>query len=231
MSQPMLEFNGLVSGYGDTMVLRDVGGAVAPGEVLGILGRNGVGKTTLMKTLAGFIQPLQGAIALNGRSVLPLPPQERLRAGMAYAPQENVVFGDLSVHENLWLHLDDHDESRYASCLQHFPRLSERMAQRSGLLSGGERKLLSFTRSIGLRAPLTMLDEPTEGVQPENIERMAAVVRTRCSSGAAFVIVEQNLAFLLSVATSVLVMDHGQVQLDKPISEVSREALEAYLMV
>lgn len=231
MSQPILKFSNLVSGYGDTMVLREVSGAVERGHVLGVLGRNGVGKTTLMKTLAGYIKPQKGTVTLNERNVNAVAPQDRLRAGMAYAPQENVVFGDLSVHENLWLHLDDKDESRYASCLKSFPRLVERMGQRSGLLSGGERKLLSFTRSMGLRAPLTILDEPTEGVQPENIQRMATLVRSQCATGAAFIIVEQNLEFLLSVATSVLVMDHGQVVLDSSIESTSREMLEEFLMV
>lgn len=231
MNQPLLKFSDLVSGYGDTMVLRNVSGAVERGQVLGIVGRNGVGKTTLMKTLAGYIKPQQGAVILNARNVNALAPQDHLRAGMAYAPQENVVFGDLSVKENLWLHLDDKDESRYAGCLKQFPRLVERMGQRAGLLSGGERKLLSFTRSMGLRAPLTLLDEPTEGVQPENIQRMADLVRAQCGTGAAFVVVEQNLAFLLSVATHVLVMDHGQVMLDGTTEDVSREQLEAFLMV
>lgn len=231
MSPTLLKFDNLVSGYGDTMVLRNVSGAVTQGEVLGVLGRNGVGKTTLMKTLAGYIGPQSGSVVLDGRNINALAPQDRLRSGMAYAPQENVVFGELTVHENLWLHLDDKDESRYASCLEKFPRLVERMGQRSGLLSGGERKLLSFTRTMGLRAPLTLLDEPTEGVQPENIQRMADLVRARCSRGAAYVIVEQNLEFLLSVATSVLVMDHGQVLLDQSIACVSRDELEEYLMV
>lgn len=231
MNQTLLQFNNLVSGYGDTMVLREVSGAVTTGSVLGVLGRNGVGKTTLMKTLAGFIKPQSGCVKFNERDVLALAPQDRLRAGMAYAPQENVVFGDLTVHENLWLHLDDKDPSRYANCLENFPRLLERMDQRSGLLSGGERKLLSFTRAIGLRAPLTILDEPTEGVQPENIQRMAGLVRARCDAGAAFIIVEQNLEFLLSVANTVLVMDHGQVMLSRPIGQVNREELEEYLMV
>lgn len=105
------------------------------------------------------------------------------------------------------------------------------MGQRAGLLSGGERKLLSFTRSMGLRAPLTLLDEPTDGVQPENIQPMADLVRSRCAAGAAYVIVEQNLEFLLSVAPPALVMEHGQVLLDQSMSGVARIELEAYLIV
>ncbi len=229
--ETLLSVRSLVSGYGDTMVLRRVFGQVGAGQVLGVLGRNGVGKSTLMKTLAGHLKPQQGTVELSGRDIRAVAPQARLKAGMAYAPQENVVFGDLTVRENLWLHLDDRDEGRYARCLDAFPRLVERMPQRAGLLSGGERKLLSFTRSLGLRAPLTLLDEPTEGVQPENIERMAGLVRRRCEEGAAFVIVEQNLSFLLSVASAVLVMDHGEVMLASVAGDVSREQLEAYLMV
>lgn len=105
------------------------------------------------------------------------------------------------------------------------------MPQRAGLLSGGERKLLSFTRSLGLRPALTILDEPTEGVQPENIHRMAELIGLRREKGAAFLIVEQNLEFLLPVADEVLVMDHGEVIMQGASNDVSREELERYLMV
>ena len=231
MSGELLAFDRLVCGYGDTMVLRGLGGAVGPGRVLGVLGRNGVGKTTLMRALAGILPLRAGAVTLGGRDLAAVPPYRRLALGMAYAPQEDVVFGDLSVQENLWLHLDDRDPTRYAACLQAFPRLGERMSQRAGSLSGGERKLLSFTRTMGLRAALSILDEPTEGVQPENIDRMAALLRARKAEGAAFVIVEQNLEFLLAVADDLMALDHGECLLKGQASEFGREALEAHLMV
>ena len=231
MSGSLLEFSGLVCGYGDTMVLRGLGGAVGPGRALGVLGRNGVGKTTLMRALAGFLPLREGAVTLGGRDLAPVPPYQRLALGMAYAPQEDVVFGDLSVQENLWLHLDDHDPARYAACLAMFPRLGERMAQRAGSLSGGERKLLSFTRTLGLHAALSILDEPTEGVQPENIDRMAALVRARKAEGASFVIVEQNLEFLLAVADDLMAIDHGECLLKGKAADFGREALEAHLVV
>jgi branched-chain amino acid transport system ATP-binding protein len=231
VSAPLLAFDGIVCGYGDTMVLRGIEGRVEPGRVLGILGRNGVGKTTLMRALAGFLPLRRGEILMGGRDLARLRPQQRLGEGMAYAPQEDIVFGDLSVGENLWLHLRDRDASRYAACLAMFPRLGERMTQRAGSLSGGERKLLSFTRTLGLRAPLSLLDEPTEGVQPENIERMASLMKARKEEGAAFVVVEQNLAFLLAVADDVLAIDHGECLLRGPVGDFPREALEAHLMV
>ena len=231
MSAPLLAFEDVVCGYGDTMVLRGLAGTIGAGRVLGVLGRNGVGKTTLMRALSGFLPLRRGRVTLAGRDLARVPPQQRLAAGMAYAPQEDVVFGDLSVSENLWLHLRGRDGQRYAACLEAFPRLAERMQQRAGLLSGGERKLLSFTRTLGLRAPLSILDEPTEGVQPENIERMARLVGARKAEGTSFVIVEQNLEFLLSVADDILAIDHGECSLVGLASELPRETLEAHLVV
>lgn len=224
-------FEDLVCGYGDTMVLRGVGGEVGPGRVLGILGRNGVGKSTLMRALSGFLPLSRGRVQWRGRNLHAVPPHKRLAAGVAYAPQEEVVFGELSVAENLWLHLPERRLDRYRRCLELFPRIGERMAQRAGSLSGGERKLLSFARTIALQAPLSLLDEPTEGVQPENIERMALLLRERRAEGASFVVVEQNLSFLLSVADDVLVLDHGACVLQGPLADFTREQLEAHLVV
>ncbi|MEJ8854507.1 ATP-binding cassette domain-containing protein [Variovorax robiniae] len=231
MSAPLLAFDDVVCGYADAMVLRGLSGAVAGGRVLGVLGRNGVGKTTLMRALAGFLPLRQGTVRLDGRDLARVPPHQRLALGMAYAPQEDIVFGDLSVQENLWLHLPDRDAGRYAACLEAFPRLVERMNQRAGSLSGGERKLLSFTRTLGLRATLSILDEPSEGVQPENIDRMTQLLRARKAQGAAFVIVEQNLEFLQAVADDLIAIDHGECLLAGEAAAFSRETLEAHLMV
>jgi ABC-type branched-subunit amino acid transport system ATPase component len=225
-------FENIVCGYGDTMVLRSVSGSVAPGRALGILGRNGVGKTTLLRALAGFLPLASGQVHWAGRDLRGVAPHRRLAEGIAYAPQEEVVFAELSVAENLWLHLPERQGDRYAPMLAQFPRLAERMAQRAGSLSGGERKLLSFARTLGLRADISLLDEPTEGVQPENIERMATLLRhRRDEEGAAFIVVEQNLSFLMSVADDVLVLDHGDCVLQGPLADFGREALEAHLVV
>lgn len=230
-SDRSLVFEEVVCGYGDTVVVRGVSGRIGSGRVLGVVGRNGVGKSTLLKALAGFLPLTAGTVRWQGQDLAQVAVHARLAAGISYTPQENVVFGELSVAENLWLHLPDRRESRYTQALAAFPRLNERLRQRAGLLSGGERKLLSFTRTLGLEAPLSMLDEPTEGVQPENIDRMAALVASNKAVGRSFVIVEQNLSFIEQVADDIVVLDHGEGVLAGAFQSLGRASLERHLTV
>lgn len=225
------EFQSVTSGYADTVVIKGISARIDAGQVLGVLGRNGVGKTTLLKTLSGFLPLMEGTVTWQGDDLSNIPCSARLSKGIAYAPQENIVFGDLSVRDNLYLHLSDKKAARYDHLLSQFPRLNERMAQRAGALSGGERKLLSFVRTMGLGMPLSLLDEPTEGVQPENIERMAALILERKLQGASFIIVEQNLSFMEIIADNVCVLDHGDLVLQGAIANLGREEIERHLVV
>lgn len=226
-----LAFNGVVCGYGDTVVVRGVSGQVQPGQALAVVGRNGVGKSTLLKALAGQLPLTSGGVSWNRQVLDGRPLHTRLGLGLAYAPQENVVFGELTVADNLWLHLNDRAAERYEELFELFPLLQRRLNQRSGSLSGGERKLLSFARTIGLQAKVAMLDEPTEGVQPENIDRMAVMVNRRKAEGASFVIVEQNLEFVAAMADTVIVLDHGEVVLQGNFSDLGRERIEQHMVV
>lgn len=231
MNRDTFKFQLVTSGYADTVVIRDITGCVEPGQALGILGRNGVGKTTLMKSLAGFLPLMSGSVSWRQQDILSTPAFARLDKGIAYAPQENIVFGDLTVRDNLFLHLSDKKSDCYENLLSLFPRIKERMNQRAGALSGGERKLLSFVRTMGLEKPLCMLDEPTEGVQPENIDRMAAFMIERKRLGASFIIVEQNLTFIEKIADHVCVLDHGDLVLEGAMNTLSREQIEKHLIV
>ena len=226
-----LQFDGLDCGYGDTTVVRGVSGGVAPGQVLAVLGRNGVGKSTLLKALGGVLEPAAGRVVWNGADVTRVALHRRRAHGIGYTPQDDIVFGELSVADNLYLHLDSRDASRYARLYEAVPLLARRQAQRAGSLSGGERKLLSFARALALGTPLTLLDEPTEGVQPENVERMGRLLRERCAASASFVIVEQHLDWAMSIADSLLILDHGEVVSRGRAAELRRADVERHLVV
>ena len=227
---PLFSFDGVTGGYGATTVVRAVGGAVAAGEACCVLGRNGVGKTTLMRLLTGHLPLQSGTVRFDGRPLDGLTPDERHRRGMIYCPQDRPVFDNLSVRENLTL-MAAADPERYAPLLAAFPILEARMAQSAGTLSGGERKILSFVRGIAGTGRLLLLDEPSEGVQQENVERMAAFLREAKATGRAMLIVEQNLAFALDIADRVIAMDRGEVVLAGPAADMTEAALAGHMHV
>ncbi|HVO14215.1 MAG TPA: ATP-binding cassette domain-containing protein [Alphaproteobacteria bacterium] len=231
MSAALFAFDDLAGGYGTTTIVRGVAGAVAAGEVLCVLGRNGVGKSTLMKLLAGHLRPWRGTVTFGDRPLAALDPAERRALGMTYCPQERIVFDDLSVRENLFLMRADRSTAPLKPYFARFPILERRLGQHAGTLSGGEKKILSFVRGCFEDAPLVLIDEPTEGVQLENIEHMRALISARRQEGVAFVVVEQNLAFAEAVADRYLVMDQGRVVLEGARDEIGRDALLAHLQV
>lgn len=230
MSAPRFAFAGLVGGYGSSVILRGIAGAVGAGEVLFVLGRNGVGKTTLMKVLMGFLPCREGSMRLDGRDVTALAPPERRRAGITYCPQEGAVFDELSVGDNLFLMAPPDAAARLDRLAERFPLLRRRREQRAGTLSGGEKKILSFVRGAIEDHSLVLLDEPTEGVQAENIERMESVIREQRAAGTAFVIVEQNLAMAERLADRWLVLDKGRV-VSEGAGRIDREAILGHIHV
>lgn len=227
----LFQFERLEGGYGDTIVLRGVNGTVREGEVLGVLGRNGVGKTTLLRLLTGCLRPSAGSVRWRGKALGDLPAHARRRAGIGYAPQEDLVFERLTVRDNLTLHRRERGLEAYDALFETFPRIAERLRQPAGQLSGGEKKLLSFCRVLAERTPLTLIDEPSEGVQQENQAHMIGHIRRRRDQGASFIIVEQNLDFLLATMQQVLVLDHGECSLAGPAYGIARATLESCLAV
>ena len=230
-SAPVLSIDALGGGHGDITVIHDFSAAVAPGEVAFVTGRNGVGKSTLVKLVAGHLPVRAGRLTFRGEDLTAAPGHRRRHLGLGYAPQEGIVFDELTVAENLTLQYADRALDRYESLFALFPFLAERLAQRAGTLSGGEKKILSFCRALGEGTALVILDEPTEGVQAENIASMAGAVREAAKGGRAFLIVEQNLNLVEEVADRVYLLDRGSCVFDAPNGPGLRAALLEMLRI
>jgi urea transport system ATP-binding protein len=231
MTAPRFVFEGVTGGYGSTTIVRDLTGAANPGEVLCVLGRNGVGKSTLMKLLAGYLPCLRGRVILEGRPIQGLDPSARRRIGITYCPQERPVFDDLSVRDNLTLMRAKRQLAPFRPYFDRFPILERRLTQHAGTLSGGEKKILSFVRGLAEDQPVVLLDEPSEGVQWENILHMVASVAEKKAAGTAFILVEQNLAFAERIADRYLVMDQGRAMLEGSSSTITRARILSHLQV
>jgi ABC-type branched-subunit amino acid transport system ATPase component len=211
---PLLATEGLCSGYGAATVVQDVSLTLRPGEILAVLGKNGMGKSTLLKTIMGFLRPGRGTIRFDGKDVTAAPPHRMAQSGIAYAPQEFTIFQDLTVEENLRLGVpsDRLFRDRVGLLEDVFPRMKERLRQRAGTLSGGEQKMLLVSRAVLAKPRVMLIDEVSEGLQPTMIRRMSEILqRIRREEGTAVLLVEQHLAFALSVADRYAVLKLGEI--------------------
>jgi branched-chain amino acid transport system ATP-binding protein len=209
-----LELQAIESGYAQAMVLRGVSLRIAPGTITALLGKNGMGKTTLLKSVMGYLPKRQGAVRLFGRDVTGWPAHRVARQQVAYAPQEQALFAELSIRDNLRLGLaaDRGFDERYAAMTEHFPFLAGRLGQLAGTLSGGEQKMLLVARALMARPRLILIDEITEGLQPSVITRLAAALRSeRDTQGTSMLLVEQNVGFALEVADRYSVLKRGEI--------------------
>jgi len=231
MSPPRLVFENVTGGYGSTTIVRELSGAARAGEVLCVLGRNGVGKSTLMKLLFGYLPCLSGRVLLDDKPIHGLDPSARHRLGMTYCPQERPVFDDLPVRDNLTLMRESRRLAPFRRYFDRFPILERRLGQHAGTLSGGEKKILSFVRGVAEDQPIVLLDEPSEGVQWESILHMEAFIAEKKAAGTAFVVVEQNLSFAERVADRYLVMDQGRAMLEGSPATIDRGQILAHLHV
>lgn len=212
---PKLAIAGLRSGYGATDVIAGIDLEIRPGEICALMGKNGMGKTTLLKSVMGLLPPRAGRVMLDGQDVTGRAPARLLAGGMGYAPQELPLFQDLTIRDNLRLALRDDRALQPAleRVFGHFPFLRDRMGQKAGTLSGGEQKMLILSRSLMLQPDLLLVDEISEGVQPSVVRRIADALREECSRrGMTVLLVEQNLGFALSVAHRWAVLKLGHVQ-------------------
>ena len=226
---------GLEGGYGSSPVLHEVSFDIGPGEVFGVLGKNGMGKTTLLKTIVGFLPPRRGQVELLGENVTGWPPYQVTRLRVSYIPQEKSIFQDLSVEENLRLALREPSrfEERLIAVAGWFPFLTARRQQRAGTLSGGEQKMLLMARALLTRPRLVLIDEITEGLQPAVITRLQEILaEERRTRGTTIILVEQNVGFALALADRYAVLKVGTiVQTGTSNDPGARKTIERHLAI
>ena len=209
-----LEISNLSSGYGEAVVLRDISLTIRPGEIFALLGKNGMGKSTLLKTVLGFLPAKSGGICLFGENVTALPTYLIARKSIGYTPQEQTLFQDLTVEENLRLGLRDDKAlgEGISRVSDYFPIVRQRLKQKAGTLSGGEQKMLIVSRALLGRPRLVMMDEISEGLQPSMVERLTDVLLAeRKRTGMAIFAVEQNVTFAFSIADRYGVLKIGEI--------------------
>jgi branched-chain amino acid transport system ATP-binding protein len=214
MTPAVLDIADLSSGYGEAVVLRDVSLSIRPGEIFALLGKNGMGKSTLLKTVLGFLRAKRGRIKLFGEDVTALPTHLIARKAIAYTPQEQTLFQDLSVEDNLRLGLRDDEgfAEGLARVSEYFPIITRRLNQKAGTLSGGEQKMLIVSRALLGSPRLMLIDEISEGLQPSIIQRLTEILlEERQRTGAAIFVVEQNVSFAFSMADRYAVLKLGEI--------------------
>jgi urea transport system ATP-binding protein len=223
----------LAAGYGGSQILWNVDLTVPTGQVVCLMGRNGVGKTTVLKAIMGLLRARGGRIVLDGTDVTRWSPDRRARAGVGYVPQGREIFPHLTVEENLKMSLLGCGRARNLDdALALFPTLRKLLGRKGGVLSGGEQQMLAIGRALLTRPKLLMLDEPTEGIQPSIVEEIEeAIRRIRTEMGLAVLLVEQYLDFAERLADAYVIMAKGAVVAGGPITQLRLESVRHHLAV
>jgi branched-chain amino acid transport system ATP-binding protein len=225
--------------YGKSHILHGVSLTVGRGEVVGLLGRNGVGKSTTLKTIMGLVQPRQGAVKLEGRSITSMAPHKLAKLGIGYVPEDRRIFRLLTVMENLRTGLDRPgvSDARKHELLDkvfaYFPVLGQRRDQAGGTLSGGEQQMLAIARAMMLEPKIILLDEPTEGLMPRMVSQIRQIIDVLHREGVAILLVEQNVPLTLEASQRVYIMEKGMVRHHAAASElkVGDAVIQQYLGV
>ena len=230
----LLEVNGLNSYYGDSHILFDVSLRVEQHEVVALLGRNGAGKSTTLKSLMGIVTPRSGAVVLDGQNLAGKAAHRIAQAGMQLVPEERRIFGSLNVEENLVLAgLTADGRWPLERIYEMFPRLRERRTSRGTDLSGGEQQMLAIARALIRDPKIILLDEPFEGLAPVIVHDLVKACRDLADAGQTIVLVEQNLAAALTLANRAYIINNGHIAHEGPVSEIRArpQVLQRYLGV
>jgi branched-chain amino acid transport system ATP-binding protein len=227
ITEPLIKIDGLHAYYGKSHILHGVSLTVGRGEVVGLLGRNGVGKSTTLKTIIGLVAAAQGDITYEGRSIVNEPPHRLAKIGIGYVPEDRRIFRTLTVMENLRTGLDRPGvtDARKKELLDkvfsYFPPLSERRTQAGGTLSGGEQQMLAIARAMMLEPKIILLDEPTEGLMPRMVSQIREIIDVLHREGVAILLVEQNVPLTLEASQRIYIMEKGEVRHHCAASEIS----------
>ena len=230
----MLAIRNLNQYYGGSHILRDLTFEVPPGRVTALLGRNGVGKSTLLRTLMGLVPARTGEVLFHGKSIAAARPHERVRAGIGYVPQGREIFPRLTVEENLQMGLASLPRGARlpARIFEMFPVLQQMLRRRGGDLSGGQQQQLAIGRALAMGPKLLILDEPTEGIQPSIIKDIERAIRALAATGEmAILLVEQYYDFARSLADQYLVMERGEIVRRGAGADMEKDGVKALLAV
>lgn len=232
----VLSFENVDVAYGRTQILWDISFDVEAEEVISLIGRNGVGKTTLMKTAIGLLSPTNGSITFDGIDVTEVDADRRARQGIGYVPQNRDIFPGLTVEENLRVGESvnaSEPEPRYDDVYRYFPRLEERKDQKAGTMSGGEQQMLAIGRALVGNPKLLLLDEPSEGIQPTIVQQIVENIRRiNDELGTTMVIVEQNIEFTVQSSNRCYVIEKGEIVTELPVDELrDSEVVQEYLAI
>lgn len=227
----LLEVRDLSTGYGSTRVLENVNLSLEPGSVMTIFGRNGVGKTTLLRSILGLLPDTRGSVRLDGTEITQMPTHQIVRRGIAYAAQEQGLFPDHTVLENLQIAMRGSRSNHLEDLLNDFPRIREREGQVAGTLSGGEQKMLLAVRTLATAQRLAILDEIVEGVQPSLLSMFQQAIRHASERGLSVLLVEQHLAFAMPISTDYLVISGGTVVESGRVTERTATDIERHLVL
>src|SRR5262245_48619412 len=236
---PLIAVEDLHTYYGKSHILHGVTLHVGPGEVVGLLGRNGVGKSTTLKTIMGLVRPTEGSVRLGGQPITGLAAHKLARLGIGYVPEDRRIFRLLTVMENLRTGLDRHGvtDARKQELLDkvfdYFPVLAERRNQPGGTLSGGEQQMLAIARAMMLEPKIILLDEPTEGLMPRMVSQIRDIIDVLRREGVAILLVEQNVPLTLEASQRIYIMEKGAVRHQCKASElnVKDAVIQQYLGV